>query len=480
MAKLYSKERSKYGSGSGTIITWTVEIQNVDPNAEENLKNLPAGYLKCDGGKYSALLYPVLAEILGTGESSKFIRYDISGEPLDFPSSTEFVVPDLGSKFIKPTSGGAAGSYGNINTRNQLGVAKFRSGMGIVASSSVGVTTGNATVIPLAYSGLFVIPSQTIAIRGKPSWSVGTNNSGVTDEESLDSSQVHSHLHFSTTNRLRIKTTNEMTGDARPFGQGFRRTASTIPIQLWMDNTTYDNNPDNLPGTNQQPCWAIASGALAAQLPSSLLLNSGPFGVSQTVYHNVCNNFRTTATSSPGLTTLRYYCLLNVATVFDLGVVTHFVGPSRLFTNITNILGVDVCIRSSEDEGTRTLPGQVTTVPATYTNGALGVPLDYNNGSLFDVVPMNSNSSTRTQQVSPEVNNTVSEVLELSQPAGNPTKHNHKIDLVKGDHSYAIRTNAKLLAPDNLKTTLTLRTNQVASLDQVTGPYIILEYLIKY
>ena len=353
--------------------------------------------------------------------------------------------------------------------------------MGIVASSSVGETTGNATVIPLAYSGLFVIPSQTIALRGKPSWSVGTNNSGVTDQESLDSSQLHSHLHFSTTNRLRIKTTNEMTGDPRPFGQGFRRSASTIPIQLWMDNTTYDNNPTNLPGTNQQSCWAIASGQVAAQLPGSLIRNSGIFGVSQTVYHNVCNNFRTSETSSPGLTTLRYYCLLNAPTFFDLNVVTHFIGPSRLFTNITNLLGIDVCLGQDGTQVGISPYGTITaTVPATYTDGALGVPLDYNNASLYDVVPMNSNGGSRTQQVSPEVVNTVSDVLELSQPAGNPTIHNHKISLVKGDHSYAIKTNAQLLSPDNLKTTLTLKTNQVASLDQVTGPYIILEYLIKY
>ena len=78
------------------------------------------------------------------------------------------------------------------------------------------------------------------------------------------------------------------------------------------------------------------------------------------------------------------------------------------------------------------------------------------------------------------VNNVVTEIQELSQPDGDPTVHSHKILLEVGTHSYKIKTAPLLLSPDNLVTTLTLQTDQVASLDQITSPYIIMEYLIKY
>ena len=54
---------------------------------------------------------------------------------------------------------------------------------------------------------------------------------------------------------------------------------------------------------------------------------------------------------------------------------------------------------------------------------------------------------------------------------GDPTIHNHKILLTQNPHTYKIKTSALLLSPDNLNTTLTLQIDQVASLDQVTGPY---------
>ena len=47
MARLYTKEKAKYGSGSGTIICWPVELDSTDPSNEANVNVLPAGYLKC-------------------------------------------------------------------------------------------------------------------------------------------------------------------------------------------------------------------------------------------------------------------------------------------------------------------------------------------------------------------------------------------------------------------------------------------------
>lgn len=461
MATHYSKERAKYGSGTGTIIYWPVEYGNLDPTAEENIATLPAGYLKCDGSILKASDYPALAEILGVGPSSTFIRYDIEGEPIDDVATDEFILPDFGSKFAKPTTGASAGSYLNIVTRNQAGVEKRRSGMGIEASATAGTTTGNTTVIPVTYTGNFVVPSQEIAIKGKPSWTKGTNNSGYTDVESIDSLGLHSHMHFSTTNRLRIKTTNELT-DPQVQGIGSRFVASTIPIASWLNATQYPTNQGA--GTNQPPCWAIASGVQAGGYANNGVETNTGFEVN---YYNMCYD----AEGAAGLAAFRYYCLLTSATAFNLGNITF--GQQPAFKSWG--LGLGTCNQLNAGN----IPA-TQNAPATYTTGAAGVPVDYNGASLSDVVPVNSNTGSRTVQVYPQVNNVLTEIEELEQPDGDPTVHSHKILLEKFDHTYKVKTNAYLLSPDNLQTTLTLKTDQVASLDSVTGPYIIMEYLIKY
>ena len=457
----YSKEKSKFGSGSGTIICWPVELSNTDPNNANNVKNLPAGYLKCDGGKYLAEDYPVLAEIIGTGVGCKFRRLNSEGEDIDSLTSEEFVVPDLGSKFLKPTTGGAAGTYVNILTENAQGNEVRRSGMGIESNAAVGVTSGNTTTIDVSYVGNFIVPSQEIALKGKPAWTKGTGNSGFTDSESVDSLALHSHMHFSTTNRLRLKTRQEAVDDEpRAQGIGWRVTATTIPIDDWLDNTNYNGEG---PGTNQMPCWAMASGDSA---PSKLVESATfIFTFAEVIYYNYCDD----AKGSTGLSTFRYNCLLTNRTQFDLQKV-DFSGTPQYQSWV-------LC--SPSGSGDKSANGSA---PATYDQNYAPKSNDGNGveKSLVDVVPLNSTLTGATSFAYPQVNNALSEVSELVQNDGDPTIHNHKILLTQNTHTYKIKTSALLLSPDNLKTTLTLQIDQVASLDQVTGPYIIMEYLIKY
>jgi len=461
MAAHYSKERSKYGSGTGSIIVWPVELTSDDPNNEANINLLPAGYLKCDGSIYKADDYPQLAEILGVGSASKFIRRDINNDLIDDVDDDEFIVPDLGSKFPKPTTGAAAGTYINIVTEDQSETERRRSGMGIISTPTAGTTVGNTTTIPVTYAGSFNVPSQDIALKGKPAWSKGANNSGFTDSEAVDSLALHSHMHFSTTNRLRIKTTNEDT-EARSQGVGYRFAATTIPIDDWLDNTQYPNGGSTEgAGTNQPPCWAIASGQTSRSNPIDTNIGF------EVVYSNYCYDL----SGSGGLNTLRYQCLLTQSTDFSLEDV-DFAAPPNF---ISFGLGFGTC--SQQGAGNYNDTG---TVPATYVTGATGVPVDYNSTSLSDVVPLNSNAASKSQTSFPQVNNVFTEINELVQNDGDPTIHAHKILLTQNTHTYKIRTNGFLLSPDNLQTTLTLQTDQVASLDQVTSPYIIMEYLIKY
>jgi hypothetical protein len=77
MAVHYTSERSKYGTLTGSIIVWPIEVTSAqDPNESDNIKVLPAGYLRCDGAKYSADQYPQLAEVIGTGVNCKFRKYN--------------------------------------------------------------------------------------------------------------------------------------------------------------------------------------------------------------------------------------------------------------------------------------------------------------------------------------------------------------------------------------------------------------------
>ena len=465
MPVLLSREKSKYGSGVGTIICWPVELSTRDPNNEDNIRKLPAGYLKCDGTIYKAEEYPQLAEILGVGGASKFARRDISDAFIDSVDDDEFIVPDLGSKFLKPTTGGSAGLYINIAKTDQSGQERRRSGMGIESSAIAGSTTGNTTVIPVSYTGAFTVPSQQISLQGKPAWSKGTGNSGFTDSEAVDSQALHAHMHFSQTNRLRIKTTNEVT-DAQSQGIGSYYNATTIPIEMWLDKSRYNFNASNPKGTMQQPCWAIASGATSLD-PSDAV--QGSFGF-EVVYSNYCYDLR----GASGLNSMRYYCLLTQNTDINL---TNVQIPGGQPPNYISFgLGFGTC--NQQDSGFD--DNEIGTVPATYVAGAQGVPEDWKGVSLADVLPLNQNSDSKSSTAYPQVNNVLSDVEELVQTAGDPTIHNHKILLDVGNHTYKIKTNGFLLSPDNLQTTLTLQIDQVASLDQVTSPYIIMEYLIKY
>ena len=122
MATFYARERAKYGNLTGQIIIWPVQYEGT-PDDGGNAINLPAGYLKCDGSRYFAEDYPRLAAILGTGENSKYARKNIDGTNRDQITDTQFVVPDLGSKYPEPTSGANAGVYNNIRLPNALGLS---------------------------------------------------------------------------------------------------------------------------------------------------------------------------------------------------------------------------------------------------------------------------------------------------------------------------------------------------------------------
>ena len=469
MATHYTKEKSKYGTLTGSIIIWPVEIPVPNNPQSVEVKNiLPAGYLRCDGSKYNASQYPDLASIIGTGTNCKFVRKDQNGAPLTQLTVEEFVVPDLGSKYPRPVPGADAGTYNNILTETQSGLFIRRSGIGVEATSNVG------QVAQVTYTGKFIIPPQTISLKGKPSYTWG--NAGYTDSESVDALAIHPHMHFSTTNRVRIKPRNApASGQDLAFGTNNFQNASTINLNDWLNATKYSEGglSNNSPGSNQPACWAIASGTKAAKQDDVFIVPLPPplvLGSKVETYNNFCR-------SGCELTNLRCYCLLSSNVTYSLQQDWFGFPGTRQRNYIDSLIG---CVIDLFDGGAGGSAWQTEgTAPSTYISGAAQVPNDWKGTSLADVLPLNSNLTEQTSY--PQANNIVTEVQELNYTDGvdDPTIHNHKILITRSGHNFKIVTDTFLLEPDALNTTISLFPDTEASIDAITSPFIVLEYLIK-
>jgi len=469
MAVHYSKERSKYGTLTGSIIVWPVEIPSANNPQNPDSKNiLPAGYLRCDGSKYNVAQYPDLATIIGTGSNCKFVRKDQNGVPLTVLTNDEFVVPDLGSKYPRPTPGADAGVYNNILTETQAGNFIKRSGMGVEATSNVG------EVATVTYSGKFIIPPQTFALKGKAAYTWG--NSGYTDSEAVDTLALHPHMHFSTTNRVRIKPKNPPTS-GQDIAQGVQsfQNASTVNIDDWLNATKYSEGglSNGAPGSNQPACWAIASGEKANTPDNQIIVPLPPplfLGSQLTAYSNFCR-------TGCSLSNLRCYCLIKSQYSYSLGEDWFGFPGTRVYVYVDSLIGcVPDLFNGGADGETWSTTG---TTPATYLTGAFGVPSDWKGTSLSDVLPLNSNLTSTSSF--PQAHNIQSEVEELQYTDGvdDPTVHNHKILITKSGHNFKIVTDTFLLEPDALNTTISLFPETEASIDAVSSPFIVLEYLIK-
>ncbi len=509
MAKIYSKERSKYGNITGQIIIWPVQYDSI--NSTKSKSNLPAGYLRCDGSIYNAVDYPQLAAICGTGTTGKFVRDNIAGEPLQTVSDEQFVVPDLASKYPKATgTAGGGGQYLNIRETTTSGNEISRSGIGIEAQS-IGDENG---VFKIEYEGSFVIPSHDIPMRGRPSWTVGTTAGKRTDSETVDERAMHPHMHFHTGSRTRLKSSDEVDDDdpnaildPAIMGRVSLANASTIPLWKWLDNSKNpDDSTNQFPGNSQFACKALISNRFA----SSKQYRFGDFdGVTPlpgtgnpTAYGGACWNGGGDKGNNINLWDVGwgYFCLLpnteyqaskglntnnnNSTTIgwkdYPITTVPYTVtgtAQSRPKSESdTRVLGI--CLTDA-DENDR-WPGAVRDMNATYISGATGVPVDWKNTSLGDVVPMQMSATAVTagEQIYPALFNEFTETSSLSYET-DPTEHYHKIDIVKGDHTFQLRTNSVQIQADALNTTLRLDVDESRSVDSVSSPFIVLEYLIK-
>ena len=465
MASLYSAQRAKYGNLTGQIIIWPVEV-NPDINSSANKKALPSGYLRCDGSIYNVSDFPRLAEICGVGTTGKFVRRNIDGDPLQSLSDEQFVVPDLGSKYPKPTTGPDAGQYKSVRVVAQNGVEGNRSGVGIEATATLGTT------IQLTYSGSFVVSSQTIDLKGKPSWTWGTTEGKRTDSEVVDAQGIHGHMHFGTFKRTRIKASNSEVDinapgtylDPTPIGQVAYWNASTVPIDDWLEGTK--SSGCNYPGSNQPPCRAMASNAYARGYDFYFGAFAGTFD--PTAYGDGCFNGGQILEDA-----WTYNCLMTTSwnnfpissSNCSVAGLTPYSSSGTVFAGICTFEGENPLSVSES-------------VNAFYVDGGQGVPLDWKSQSLADVLPLNSNLATDDSRVYATLFNDITETQSIGA-SPDPTEHFHKVSLDQGTHSFKMVTDALELSPDNLVTTLNLSVDNSSSIDNISMPFIVLEYLIK-
>ncbi len=185
MPVFYTNERARFGGVTGTIMPFPIKLSTTNVPDQGNFKTLlPAGFLRCDGSILDSAEYPILAQVLGTGQNSKFKR------PTTTLTDTQFVLPDIGSKYIQ--GGNASGTYLNDRVTNEDSTKPYRVGAEVNVVSLIG---DSATI---TYSGEFeVISPGQIEFIGNPTFS-STTTDGRTLKAFLSEQNFQSHGHDST------------------------------------------------------------------------------------------------------------------------------------------------------------------------------------------------------------------------------------------------------------------------------------------
>lgn len=148
--KFYTAEKAKYGIFTGAVIPFARTLSGGSPGGGDYLQYAPAGYLKCNGAIYRSKDYPVLAELLGSGNNSRFKKFNVElQEANNDLSDGQFQVPDLGAKYINASS--FPGGYNNLYTEDSFG--NIVPVVGVAAELSL----NQGTEVQVFYNGSFQV-----------------------------------------------------------------------------------------------------------------------------------------------------------------------------------------------------------------------------------------------------------------------------------------------------------------------------------
>jgi len=180
----YSHAKAHWGGIPGTIQIHTIEdiAIGADPTSEVFKKNIPAGFLKCDGSIKSAKDFLLLSQILGVGDECRFKKENVTLRNPDPETGDlgQFQLPDLGSKVIV----GSRGSGDYLSTTIE-GSNTSKVGVEVTPISNIG---NRASV---NYIGNMIIESDIYQFNGSPKYNIARDTSAVS--LSIDEFQGHYH-----------------------------------------------------------------------------------------------------------------------------------------------------------------------------------------------------------------------------------------------------------------------------------------------
>ena len=485
MAVLYSKEKGKLGTLTGSIINWSNQLSSADPEDPTLYQTLPAGYLRCDGAVYDASIFPELAVILGVGSNCRYKKPDTN--LLD----TQFQVPDLGAKSTKTSFSSNLGDYLDTYLDNDAGVEITKSGVGMDVSSNIG------TQFTIQYQGNFFLPSQTIEITGQPGFTKSSGNYTEETEVLHTAFQPHAHFH----DGRRSRTSSSIGNEFGLFGRNSRTSKMTLCIIPWANNT------------KQPLCQASASKIVGQRLAD------GPNNGART--HQVqCFSLNPFSSPPPELHTWYNFCSSGCNfTDTDKCLIPGDIPEQDLAGVPTgNLLQFECSTLGSkaltgypiyqlQQDGNGAVPAQCGNI--TYTpemscktedecdwggakchqfdgaitgNGGGGNDLSYaaltpnytpDLVSEATQVPFDGTPNRITYGA---LNNVVTDVEEF----GTDAVHKHLVPFNQDPHTYQVVTKPAYIPGDAITSTINIDVNEENKADAYIQPYLVQEFLIKY
>jgi hypothetical protein len=453
MAVFYNKEKSKLGTLTGSIISFSTKLETNEPVDNNNRRLLPAGYVRCDGSVYSANIYPLLAEILGTGNSCKFKKSTTTLR------DDQFQVPDLLVKHIRASTGANVGDFNDLYYQTTTGTTLTKSGIGLDVLSNID------PVYTLSYTGSFYLPSITVDLRGQPSFTRTTGD--YTDYIDVPYNAIMPHAHFSTT--VRSRTKNYGGANTASTQNNYDRRTSTLDVCTWYKNTY------------QILCQHSAE--TQANYPTRTFTRSFPGNTSNAwKFTNMCLQSCKFNTTDGGAS-----CLIPTSAASCDSCVYSFQYPAEYTSgnfssgaNQQNLCGGPI---------TYTSTGYLSCFPSGFFGGLVSAcsyaaprASDFGpNPNLqtlggnysLSTVPFATGSATLTGFMG------LSNINTQTTENGNDGTHRHRVPLNAQPHTYQVQTQAQSFSAEGLTSTITVSTSTEKKADDYIQPYVVVEYLIK-
>jgi hypothetical protein len=434
MAVFYNREKSKIGTTTGSIINWSRQLTSNDPEDTTIKTQLPAGYLRCDGSIYAAEIFPALAEVLGTGQQSRFRK------PNQTLLDNQFQLPDFGSKKIRASSGANLGDYVDLYIEDDSNNTITKSGVGLEVQSNIG------TRYEILYQGSFFLPGQTIPVTGEPGFTRSTGNYTETTDVQQNAFIPHAHFHDGNRTRVASSTGNEYAS----FGRNSYIRKSTLCVIDWANNT------------RQDLCYYNAT---RVRLSTVVQQESNAANCRRTYYAGCFSGCEFTS-SYECLIPSGYTCAFPIWSGSGGGCPGSGSQETATCGNIQYQGTVAVKCESVGFPGCAI--GGFIAQPRT---GPITLPSNYDDSN----VPFDSFKDS-DQNTFAAINNVTNQV----EVVGNDGSHRHFVNFSAEPHTYQVNTRPTFIPSANLISTISVDVNEENKADQFVQPYIVQEFLIKY